>query len=100
MIDPIKPISSIPSLNPASIISSAGRSTETSFGNMVESAVRSVEETRTNAHQAIDKLLRGEEGELHNVIMTTQRAEMQFEFVLQIRNKVVQAYQEIMRMQI
>jgi flagellar hook-basal body complex protein FliE len=47
----------------------------------------------------VQSFLAGEGGELHSTIMATQRAELSFELFQQVRNKVVSAYQEIMRMQ-
>ena len=37
---------------------------------------------------------------MHSVILASQRAELEFDMFLQVRNKVVSAYQEIMRMQV
>ena len=44
--------------------------------------------------------LLGENEELHKVAAATQQAELSFDLFLQVKNKVVQAYQEIMRMQL
>jgi flagellar hook-basal body complex protein FliE len=89
----------IPPIASALTTPSAARPAAESFSNLLESAVRTAEGTRTNAREAVERFLSGEDGELHNAILTTQRAEMQFELLVQVRNKVVQAYQEIMRMQ-
>ena len=70
------------------------------FRNFLEAAVGAVESSRNTAAQAVEKFLSGEDQELHSAILDTQRAELQFELFLQTRNKVVQAYQEIMRMQV
>src|SRR5687768_10998003 len=71
-----------------------------SFQSILESAMSSVETSRQNAAQAIDAFLSGEGGELHTTILAAQKAELSLELFLQVRNKVVQAYQEIMRTQI
>jgi flagellar hook-basal body complex protein FliE len=47
----------------------------------------------------VERFLSGEGEELHQTVMATQQAELSFELFLQARNKVVSAYQEIMRMQ-
>ena len=47
----------------------------------------------------VQKFLTGENEELHTTILATQKAELAFELGLQVRNKVVDAYQEIMKMQ-
>ena len=51
------------------------------------------------AAQSVERFLSGEGEELHTTALGAQRAELAFEMFLQTRNKVVQAYQEIMRMQ-
>ncbi len=90
---PVEPLSSTP-LSPQT-----AKPAETSFGNLFEQAVQRVEQTQLDSREKVDRLLRGEEQELHEVVLASQRAELSFEYFLQVRNKVVQAYQEIMRMQ-
>jgi flagellar hook-basal body complex protein FliE len=70
------------------------------FASLLAGAVERVDQYRTQATQAVDNLITGETGELHSVALAAQRAELAFELGLQVRNKVVQAYQEIMRMQL
>ena len=72
---------------------------EHGFGSVLESAIQSVNEPQQQAAQSIQAFLEGK-GELHNVALATQRAEMAFDLGMQIRNKVVSAYQEIMKMQL
>lgn len=69
------------------------------FQSVLEKAVGTVEKTRSDASASIEQFLNGEGEELHSVVMSTERAELAFDLFLQTRNKVVQAYQEIMRMQ-
>jgi flagellar hook-basal body complex protein FliE len=59
-----------------------------------------VEKSSKNAADTIQQFLSGESEELHNTVIATQKAELQFEMFLQVRNKVVSAYQEIMKMQV
>jgi flagellar hook-basal body complex protein FliE len=51
------------------------------------------------AGTAIQQFLNGENEDLHTTILASQKAELAFELGLQVRNKVVSAYQEIMKMQ-
>lgn len=71
-----------------------------SFGNVLEAVIDKVELSRSNAQESVQRFVGGEEDELHSTILSVQRAEIEFELALQVKNKVVQAYQEIMRMQI
>jgi flagellar hook-basal body complex protein FliE len=79
-----------------------GGSTSTagsSFKDILGSAIQQVEGARTDANLNVDKFLSGEGDDLHSVILGSQRAELEFQMFLQVRNKVVSAYQEVMRMQ-
>lgn len=69
------------------------------FQSALAEAIGRVEETRTTSVDSVNRFLAGENEEIHNVVLNTQRAELAFEAFLQVRNKVVNAYQEIMRMQ-
>jgi flagellar hook-basal body complex protein FliE len=70
------------------------------FQNVLRSAIQQVEASRASADSAVHSFLAGENQELHSTILSTQKAELQFEMFMQVRNKVVSAYQEIMRMQV
>lgn len=70
------------------------------FQSALETAVNQVENSRTVANDAIQKFISGGEQELHSTILATQNAELQFEMLMQVRNKVVSAYEEIMKMQL
>jgi flagellar hook-basal body complex protein FliE len=70
------------------------------FGSMLNSAVQNVNQLQTDASQSIQRFLTGEGEELHSVALATQRAEIALDLGIQVRNKVVSAYQEIMKMQL
>ena len=86
-------------LPPAPVAPQAIPTGGSSFQSVFADAVSKVESFQNNAQQSVERFLSGEGEELHTTIMATQRAELGFELFLQARNKVVSAYQEIMRMQ-
>jgi flagellar hook-basal body complex protein FliE len=93
----ILPISGAPapdSIQPAGKPASGG-----AFADVFTSALQDVEAFGQNATESAQRFLSGEGEELHTTIMAAQRAELAFDMFLQVRNKVVSAYQEIMRMQ-
>ena len=67
---------------------------------MFESYIGQVQNAQDLAKQSQDNYLSGGNEELHSVALATQRAGLEFEMFLQVRNKVVSAYQEIMKMQL
>jgi len=70
------------------------------FQSMLEGMIAPVEKSQTQANQAVQNFLNGGDEELHSVALAAQRADLQFNLFLQVRNKAVSAYQEIMRMQV
>ena|ERR1044071_4440133 len=70
------------------------------FGAILQHAIHQVNQFHANGTQSVESFLSGEGDDLHKTIMATQRADLSMELFLQVRNKVVQAYQEVMRMQV
>lgn len=71
-----------------------------SFHQVLASTIAQVEQSRAVADNAVSNYLAGGNQELHSTILATQNASLNFELLLQVRNKVVSAYDEIMKMQI
>jgi flagellar hook-basal body complex protein FliE len=84
---------SLPPLQPA-----AGTTAE-GFAESLGRLVSSVETTGADANQAVSAMLDGT-GDVHDAMIALQRADMALQFTVQVRNKLVAAYQEIMRMPI
>jgi flagellar hook-basal body complex protein FliE len=78
----------------------AGQDGGAAFRNILGDAVKSVDAMQSDASAAIERFLNGEGEDLHRVALEQQRAAAGFDLFLQVRNKVVQAYQEVMRMQV
>jgi flagellar hook-basal body complex protein FliE len=94
------PISAITPIAMPSIGAATGAAAPSgSFGDMLSSAIQSIETQQNKASDSIQKFLTGENEELHTTVLATQQATLAFELGLQVRNKVVDAYQEIMKMQ-
>ena len=70
------------------------------FRELLEAAVEKVEGYQREARVAVEEFLEGKGVELHEVALKAQRAALVFELALEVRNKVVEAYREIMRMQV
>ena len=69
------------------------------FQSVLSDAVARVEQFQQNSATSIGNFLSGEGGEVHQVALATQQAQISFDLFLQVRNKVISAYQEVMRMQ-
>ena len=97
MPDPVSAISSISGLGPLQPLAQAGKPGE--FQSVLEGTIQQLESVNNDATDAVQKFLTGENEELHTTVLAAQKAEIAFDLGLQVRNKVVSAYQEIMRMQ-
>jgi flagellar hook-basal body complex protein FliE len=67
------------------------------FSDALGKLVKSVEDTGSAANQAIAGMV-NKTGDVHDAMIALQRAEMQLQLTVQVRNKLVQAYNDIMRM--
>lgn len=88
---------------PVSIDNLSGASPASSsagFEDALKEAFRGVDALQKNAHASAEGLLRGDGEDLHKIALDHQRAALAFDLFLQVRNKAVTAYQEIMRMQV
>jgi flagellar hook-basal body complex protein FliE len=78
----------------------ASGSAGTSFADVLGSAINEVESSRSSADKSVQQFLSGEGNDLHSTILSSQRADLEFQMFMQVRNKVVSAYQEVMKMQL
>src|SRR5580704_18844664 len=96
-IPAISPLSQINTDVASPSVSEAGGS---SFKNILNNAIGEVEGARSDAAKSVEQFLSGSGQDLHSTIPATQRAELEFQMFMQVRNKVVSAYQEVMKMQL
>ena len=100
---PISSIQAPQQIQPIELTAPAGSSTAAAGGDfkgVLQSAIQQVQSSQTAASNAVQSDLSGENTELHSTILATQKADLQFDMFLQVRNKVVGAYQEIMKLQV
>src|SRR5271165_5780707 len=97
------PVGAISGVNIADAIppiTGVGGASGGAFQDVLKSAINKVESTGNDASASVERFLGGEGEELHTVVLATQRADMAFDMFQQVRNKMVGAYQEIMKMQV
>mgnify|MGYP005838800507 CR=1 FL=1 len=71
-----------------------------SFQASLKSAVRQVNDLQSQADKLAVKMVAGELEDVHQAMLAMQKASLAMQFAVQVRNKVIEAYQEIMRMQV
>lgn len=75
-------------------------SSSSGSGNFLKELVGKVNDLQTQADSKIKNMVTGESKELHEVMIAVEKAGISFQFLTQVRNKAVEAYQEVMRMQV
>ncbi len=70
-----------------------------SFGNLLKEAIQQVNDVEKGSQGELQKFL-GNESDLHSVMIALEKADLSFQVMMQVRNKIVQAYQEIMKAQV
>ncbi|MGD8523239.1 MAG: flagellar hook-basal body complex protein FliE [Desulfobacterales bacterium] len=70
----------------------------TSFEQILQQSLSNVNQLQLEADKAVAALATGEEQDLHNTMITMEKADIAFRLLMQIRNKVINAYETIMRM--
>jgi len=71
-----------------------------SFGSVLQEAIKGVDELQDKADKEVRSLMAGEIKDIHSAMIAVQKADVSFQMMMQVRNKLVSAYQEIMKMQV
>lgn len=72
----------------------------TGFGDSITKALSGVNELQADVDGIANKMAAGESVEIHQAMIAMQKASTSLQFTVQVRNKVIEAYQEIMKMQV
>lgn len=72
----------------------------TSFSNVLSDAIRKVNDSEVNANNKIESLIKGEDVEMHEVMLAMQESVLSLQALIEVRNKTVEAYQEISKLQL
>jgi flagellar hook-basal body complex protein FliE len=86
-------VNSVPPANSGQAISSK-------FGDLLDSAINRIVDDEKQVHQLNDAFASGQMENVEQLLITSEKALLNLELTVQIRNKVIEAYQEIMRTQI
>jgi flagellar hook-basal body complex protein FliE len=74
--------------------------TAVDFSTILGNAIEETNELQTQAGQEVQKVMTGEINDIHSAMIAVQKADVSFQMMMQVRNKLVSAYQEIMKMQV
>ena len=97
MTMPIDPIALAAPATSSALPAATGSGAASGFGTALNNLLTSVDSTNNTANQAVANMLDGH-GDVHDAMIALQNADMTLQLTVQIRNKIVQAYQDVMRM--
>ena len=71
-----------------------------SFGEIIKTSIANVDKAQKDSDNAVHNLVSGEEKDIHKTMIRMEKAEISFQLMMAVRNKIITAYETIMRMQI
>jgi flagellar hook-basal body complex protein FliE len=83
----------------ASSLGAGSDSEGANFGDVLKSAVYGVNSSSDNAAAQVGNLLQGGTSDINSVMIAVEKADVSFQLMMQVRNKIVSAYQDIEKMQ-
>lgn len=100
--NPLSPLSAPSAARPAALPDglTAAKSPADGFGRMLDGLVNAVDEKQAAADTATNRVLMGDSDQLHQSVIAMQEASTALSLMVSVRNKLVESYQELMRMQV
>ena len=94
-------VKALGSLDPRAIYGQQGTTEpKASFGEQLSKAIQEVDQLQSRRDDMVQEMVRGERIEVHEIMTAAEEAQLAFELMLEVRNKLLESYQEIMRMQV
>lgn len=73
---------------------------EGKFSDLLKDALSNVNDAQLEANEAVQQVLSGESKDIHSTMIALQKADVSLKLMLEVKNKIVEAYQEVMRTQV
>lgn len=105
--DFLAPVSALPAIDPtaaavstSSIASSGSVAPAAGFGQLVSQGLEQVNASLLDSQVDMQRLAAGDVGNLHQVMLKLEESRLSFQLMLQVRNRLLESYQDVMRMQV
>ena len=92
------PLKGVSALRPTPPVGDAGKGP--SFGSVLKDEIAQVNEMQRGAQTAVEDYLAGDRKDVETVLMATEQADTAFQMLLQVRNKVMDAYEEVKQLRV
>jgi flagellar hook-basal body complex protein FliE len=96
----LNPVSSLASGDATSLSGTHSSQGQASFSEVLGRALDEVNRMEMDANHKAERMAAGLEPDFHTVMIAAEKADLAFQLTVQVRNKVLEAYQDIMRMQV
>jgi len=96
----IQSTAGVTSLVNAAASQSAGASKPEGFSELIADLLRDANGQQVQANQSLESFAAGETDSVQDVVLAMAKADMSFRFLLELRNQLIESYQEISRMQV
>ena len=95
-------IKALGSIDPRSAYGTGGATApvKRSFAEQLQNAVREVDDLQARRETMVQDMVAGRATEVHDVMIAAKESQLAFELLLEVRNKLLESYQEIMRMHV
>jgi flagellar hook-basal body complex protein FliE len=90
----------MPPLLPGTKPTESTQSIPKTFGTVLKDAITDINKLQSNADDAISAVQVDNTGSIHEAMIALEKANISFRAMMQVRNKIVDAYQEVMRMSV
>jgi flagellar hook-basal body complex protein FliE len=99
-ITPIPPMGAGAPIGGANPVGGAGRPAAPGFGAAIERGLNQVSQLEHNTDAVTQSVATGGGAQIHDLMIASTKAQLGVDLLVQVRNKAVEAYQEIMRLQV
>ncbi|MFL6676175.1 MAG: flagellar hook-basal body complex protein FliE [Massilia sp.] len=101
-LEQIQAIVAEPSLEPSlsRLAGATGNAPAGQFGNLVTAGIERVNDQLLGTQTDLQRVALGQGGSVHQVMIRMEEARLSFQLLMQVRNRVLEAYQDVMRMQL
>ena len=99
-LPPINPLQPLPGAPQTGLgAASEGPQEGVAFGDLLKQALQEVNQVSTQAEGEARNLMTGESADMHTAMLAVQKADLSFQMMMAVRSKLIDAYREVMRMQ-
>ncbi|SDX31410.1 flagellar hook-basal body complex protein FliE [Salimicrobium album] len=96
----VNPINGLPQIAVRDNPGPSASEVHSKFGDSLKNAIDGVNNAQGESNEMTKALARGEVDDLHNVMITSQKASIMMSTATEVQSKVIEAYKEVMRMQV